>query len=185
MSYLHAILPLYKISMVEEIHNYYTAEKVGIPYVVLTGILLVVAAILILFKASAHPLSKGLSTGLLISGVLLIIIILSNKYYNDRMIKKLPDRIHETESELQQSEIQRMEKVMNISFRYSFLGFAGFITILTWLMVITSSYFWKGFFIGLLFLVLPILIADTYNSKRNKEYLDSLITNQRRISKYI
>lgn len=162
--------------MIEEIHNYYTAEKAGVPYVVLAGIFLVGAGILILFKASAHPISKGLATGLLISGVLLIVIILSNRYYNDRMIKKLPNRIDETELELQQSEIQRMEKVMNVSFRYAFLGFAGFITILAWLMVGTPSYFWKGFFIGLLFLVLPILIADTYNSKRNKEYLESVKT---------
>ncbi len=92
------------------------------------------------------------------------------------MIKELPNRIDETELELQQSEIGRMEKVMNVSFRYAFLGFACFITILAWLMVAIPSYFWKGFFIGLLFLVLLILIADTYNSKRNDEYLESLKT---------
>jgi|GEM_PF-1466135 len=162
--------------MIEEIHNYYTAEKAGVPYVVLAGILLVGAGILILFKASAHPISKGIATGFLISGGLLIVIILSNKYYNDMMIKELPNRIDETELELQQSEIGRMEKVMNVSFRYAFLGFACFITILAWLMVAIPSYFWKGFFIGLLFLVLLILISDTYNSKRNDEYLESLKT---------
>ncbi|VXD14584.1 hypothetical protein [Marinoscillum sp. 108] len=107
--------------MIEEIHNYYTAEKAGVPYVVLAGILLVGAGILILFKASAHPISKGIATGFLISGGLLIVIILSNKYYNDMMIKELPNRIDETELELQQSEIGRMEKVMNF-FSLCFLG---------------------------------------------------------------
>lgn len=142
---LNATLHLFSNIMIEEIHNYYTAEKAGVLYVVFTGILIACAGLLILIKASTHPVSKGLATGLLISGVLLIIIILSNKYYNDLKLKELPNRRLETEEELQRSEMLRIDKVLNISFRYAFLGFAVCLTFLVWIIIISQSYFWKGF----------------------------------------
>ena len=65
-----------------------------------------------------------------------------------------------------------MEKVMNVTFRYAFIAFATITTILIWITVFTKSYYWKGFSIAFILLVLILLIFDTYNSKRNAAYFE-------------
>lgn len=67
-----------------------------------------------------------------------------------------------------------MEKVMNVSFKYAFISFFVLIILLTGAMLFSRSYYWKGMSLAFILFVLVLAIADTYNSKRNQEYLQTL-----------
>lgn len=156
--------------MLQHIYQYYTDEKSGFAYALSAGIIFLLIGLLFWMKFSANPISKGLGTGLAIAGAILIIGSFSTQYYNNKQIQSLSQRRTETELQLQQSEMQRMDKVMNVTFRYAFITFGVLITSLILIVIISKSCYWKGFCFAFIFLVLFVLIADTYNSKRNAEY---------------
>lgn len=160
--------------MLDLIYQYYTAEKSAAEYTIPVGIVFVVIGFLFWQFLSENQISKGLGLGLMIAGVLIISILLANRQYNIKMIDGLSNRKLEQTEQLKQTEINRMEKVMNVSFKYAFISFFVLIILLTGAMLFSRSYYWKGMSLAFLLFVLVLAIADTYNSKRNQEYLQTL-----------
>jgi len=102
--------------------------------------------------------------------MLIISTLLANRQYNIKMIDSLSNRKLEQTEQLKKTEINRMEKVMNVSFKYAFISFFVLIIFFTGAMLFSRSYYWIGMSLAFVLFVLIFAIADTYNSKRNKEY---------------
>ncbi|SDL94358.1 hypothetical protein SAMN05421823_10996 [Catalinimonas alkaloidigena] len=160
--------------MLEHIHQYYAAEKAASVYALPAGISFVLTGLLLGLQSSVNPLSKGLGTGLTVAGGLLLLLIVSNGCYNTKMIERLRERKNETDLQLQQAEIQRMTQVLDVSFRYALIACSVLITGLTWFALLSPDYYWKGISLSFVFFALALMIADTYNAKRNKEYLEAI-----------
>ncbi|MDR6545046.1 hypothetical protein J2810_001088 [Chryseobacterium rhizosphaerae] len=158
--------------MLQHIYQYYLGEKSGVIYALSTGVIFLLTGIFLLLKFHINPISKGLGTGLVIAGIILITGSFSTQYYNNQKIKSLVERKAETETQLQKSEIQRMDKVMNVTFHYAFITFAMLVIGLSLVILFSKSFYWKGFSIAFIMMILFIWIADTYNSKRNAEYFE-------------
>lgn len=101
-------------NILELIHQYYTAEKSAAEYTISVGIVFVVIGFIFWQFLLENQISKGLGLGLMIAGVLLTGILLANRQYNIKMINSLSKRKLLNNEQLKQTEIKRMEKVMNV-----------------------------------------------------------------------
>ncbi|RQO30823.1 hypothetical protein DBR32_08870 [Taibaiella sp. KBW10] len=160
--------------MLERMHQYYIDEKSVFAYALGAGILFLLIGFCLWQKFSINPISKGLGTGLLIAGLLLVVGSFSTRYYNEKKISELSVHKGVNEIQLRQSEIQRMDKVMNQTFKYAFITFTVLIISLVLFIVFSKSYYWKGFSMAMMLLVVLLLISDTYSAQRNAAYQEYL-----------
>lgn len=160
--------------MLEHIRQYYIDEKgLSIPAFAAAATVLALAAFL-LVKHAAHPLARGMGTGLVVAGVLLTVAGFSARNFNEKKLKELTARVAVPELELQQSEVARMDKVMNVTFRYAFIAFVVLmLAAMLWIMLTKSAY-WRGMGVALMILVALATIGDSFNAYRNARYLDTV-----------
>ena len=160
--------------MIELLRQYYLDEK-GISGPAFTAaILSLLLAVLLLLRHSAHPVAKGMGTGLIGVGVLLFVIAFTARTFNQRKLDELGSRTSVPELELQQSEVTRMEKVMNVAFRYAFVSFAAImLAAMVWILLTNSAY-WRGIAIAVMILAALATIGDSFNAYRNARYLDAV-----------
>jgi phosphatidylserine synthase len=156
--------------MIALIQQYYIDERNGaIPAFIAAFIFLILGCIC-LFKFSANPLSKGMGTGFLIMVALLITLGISSTIFNNNKLAHLKTIQTQSEQSLQQSEIQRMDKVMNITFKYAFITFAVLMAAGLCIILFVKNEYWKGMGIALMALVLLAIISDSFSMQRNGRY---------------
>jgi len=156
--------------MIELILQYYTDEKNGFIPALVAAILFLILGSLLFFKFSGNALAKGMGTGFLVVAALLFVMAVSTSYYNNNKIKSVRELNTHSETALRQSEITRMDKVMNVTFRYAFISFAVLMIIALSIILFTKSEFWKGIGISLMILVALAIIFDSFNMQRNRGY---------------
>lgn len=160
--------------MIQQILNYYHDEKHGSVIAVVAGIILFLSAALIWKLFSENPIAKGLSTGFFTTGSLVLIIGISGVFYNNGKIRSVELLKDQKEQSLQQNEITRMDKVMNKTFKYAFITFGILMAAAMALTLITTSWYWKGLGIALIFFIALITLSDTFSMHRNGNYLETI-----------
>lgn len=160
--------------MIELLRQYYLDEKGISGPAFIAATLSILLAALLLLRYSTHPVAKGMGTGLIGVGVLLFVIAFSARVFNQRKLDELGSRAFVPELELQQSEVARMEKVMNMTFRYAFVSFAAImLAAMVWILL-TKSPYWRGMGIAVMILVALATIGDSFNAYRNARYLETV-----------
>lgn len=156
--------------MIYSIRHYYSDEKWGAIMAFVVALLVLTIALRLRLKSRTDPFVRGLTTGLLVVSILLLGLGTGSFVYNTQQITATATRIRQSEHMLQQQELVRMERVMNVTFPAAFLAFA--ILLLVALLVIrfAGNAYWKGMGSALLLLVILLIISDSYSWRRNKAY---------------
>ena len=153
--------------------QYYLGERgIALPAFIAAGAVLLIA--LLCFKNAANPVAKGMGTGLLIVCALLITLATSALLVNGKMLATLPDPATTNERALQQSELQRMDKVMNVTFHYAFIAFVVLMLGAMLAILLTKNDYWRGMAIALMVLVALATVADSFNARRCRLYVEAV-----------
>ncbi len=171
------------MQILEHIRQYYIDEKQGVIYATITGFIFLLVSAFIWLKFSENPLSKGIATGFFFIAVLLLVISVSSSIYNNKKIAAISQLYaqsrsspQQSESSLQQSEIARMEKVMNVTFKYAFISFSALMLLALAIILFSNNYYWKGIGISLMLLTALLIISDSFSMQRNKAYQQTIIS---------
>ncbi|WP_429933924.1 hypothetical protein [Chryseobacterium sp. MIQD13] len=160
--------------MIEYIHQYYSDEKQGAVYALIASVVLLISGIFIWLKFSDNQMSKGIAVGFLVISMLLLGGAISTISYNNRKLAAVENLKDKSEAELQRDEVQRMDKVMNVTFRYAFISFAVLMGVAVLMIIILPNEFWKGISISLMILVCLLIISDSFSKQRNQIYFDMI-----------
>jgi uncharacterized membrane protein len=87
-----------------------------------------------------------------------------------RKISEVQQLINQDNRTLQQSEIARMEKVLQSSYTASLIFATAIIVIGLILIFIHSSQLWKGIALGLLILGTTLHVVEHFSMKKNADY---------------
>ncbi len=175
LSYLYTINP-FKMQMLEHIRQYYTDEKGGALYAVIAGFLFILISTFLWLRFSENPLSKGIATGFIFIGALLLVMSVATSVYNNKKIEGTKELRSASDLSLQQSEISRMEKVMNVTFKYAFISFTLLMLVALSIILVSKNYYWKGIGISLMLLVALTIISDSFSMQRNKAYQQKILS---------
>lgn len=160
--------------MIEQMQQYYQDEKAGAFIAFIAAAILLIAGGVIWFKFNDNPLSKGIAVGFIAIAILLEIGGIVTTNYNNQKLADLQEIKIEDPNSLRQSELERMEKVMNGTFRNAFIAFAVLMILALVIIIFTKNYFWKGIGISFMILVALLIISDSFSMKRNKEYQEAI-----------
>lgn len=156
--------------MLDHIRQYYLDEKSNaIPAFIAAAVMLLLG-LLLFFKYGSNAVAKGMGTGFLVVAVLGLVMGFSATAFNNKKLAELETRTTTNDQELRTSELQRMDKVMNVTFRYAFIAFGVLMMAAMLLIIFTKSDYWRGIGIGLMVLVALAVVFDSFNMKRNREY---------------
>lgn len=155
------------------IRQYYLGERaIAQPAFIVAGAVLLIA--LLCLKNAANPVAKGMGTGLLIVCALLVTVGVSAMIYNGKKLETLPEPTTTTEAALQQTELDRMDKVMNVTFRSAFITFTVLMLAAMLVILLTKNDYWRGMAIALMILVALATIGDSFNARRCGLYLEAV-----------
>jgi hypothetical protein len=156
--------------MLHHIRQYYLDEKGNaVPVFIAAAICLLIGGLL-MFKYSGNALAKGMGTGFLIIAVLMLGLGVSSILFNNTKLAALTERAATSEHDLRESELQRMDKVMDGTFRYAFITFGVLMMVAMGVIIGTKSDHWRGLGIALMVLVALAVVFDSFNLRRNREY---------------
>ncbi|MFY0252542.1 hypothetical protein ACDQ55_01175 [Chitinophaga sp. 30R24] len=156
--------------MITYIHQYYLAEKGTAMIGIILGILFLVIALLLWKLSPDNPLTKGLITGLLVSGLLQLVLTGSYTVVLSRKIAGLSQLQVQTDRVLQETEISRMKKVFASTYPMALAMDTVFIVMGLLLVFITSSPFWKGIGLSLMALGTVAHIGEAFSMQKNAAY---------------
>jgi 4-amino-4-deoxy-L-arabinose transferase-like glycosyltransferase len=158
------------MQLLEQIRQYYADEKSGAVYALAAGFIFLSVSAWLWLRFSSNQLSRGLATGFIFAGVLLLVMGIGSIFYNNNKIKGTEKMQAVSERSLQQSEILRMDKVMNVTFHYAFIVFAILMVLALIIILFGRNEYWKGIGIVLMLLVAMVIISDSFSMQRNKAY---------------
>lgn len=159
-----------------DIEQYFNAEKQESLVFIIIGVAGFVAAILCFFvwKQSFY---KGMSIPFFIVGVLLGIVGYTVYKRSDEDRKRNVYAFDMNPSELKETELPRMKKVMKafVVYRYTeiILFITGLFLYLYFIRDFTND-FWRGLGLGLAVMSLVALVADFFAENRGREYTNGL-----------
>ncbi|HEY9044964.1 MAG TPA: hypothetical protein VIN08_03680 [Ohtaekwangia sp.] len=156
--------------MIEYIRQYYLAERSGAMTGIGLGFGFLLLALLLWKLLPLSALTKGLAVGLLVAGSINLVVTISYYIYTSKRIDGLQQLVTQADSTLQQTEIQRMEKVFRSSYPVALLVDAGIILIGIILMMVNNTFFWKGFGLALMILGTVGFIGEGFSMQKNRAY---------------
>jgi hypothetical protein len=160
------------MEMIEYIKQYYQSER----SMVLVGAAIGLAFILIAFityrQYGLEQLNKGLIFTLVAGGLFLM----SGFFYAFQLNKKVVEvnSFTQTNTELQQTEIQRVEKIIAGSYKLSFIIANVLIVAGIALQFIYPNYLLRGIGLTLLIFGTTLLTIDFFSINNHKIYLESI-----------
>lgn len=112
--------------------------------------------------------------GLLAVEVLPIVAGFATRNSNERKLHELRTQSTLSETQLQQNELERMDKAMNTTFRYAFIAFVVLMVAAMLWIALTQNAYWRGMGIALMILVGLLTTGGSFNAFRNARYLDTV-----------
>jgi len=160
--------------MKEHIINYYISEKQGALWGIIIAVLFVVVAALFWRRSAHDELKRGLAYALLGTGVLMLFATTLTLLHNNQRIQNTTEIIVNSNQELQQAEIIRMEKVMATAYIGGLATFSFALVLGVLLSLISKRQILKGLGIGLLLFGIIGVSLEFISMKRNRQYLEEI-----------
>ena len=160
--------------MKEHILQYYTSEKQGAAWGIALGLIFIAVAIWLWRTAGNASLQRGLGYTLLGAGALIVLVTIITVFYNNRRILHTKEMPVASNTDLQRSEVSRMEKVMATAYigglvTFSVAAIAGIA-----LLAFAQKLLLKGVGLGLLLFGLLGIGVELFSMKRNRQYLEEV-----------
>jgi len=157
--------------VIEHIQNYYISERNGSAMAAATGAVFLIVSFLLWRFSDAGSISKGIAYSLLGAGLFFTVAGIGVVIHNNTKITETKNIKAPIEAQLQQSEIERMEKVIASSYTIPLSMFSALLIIGLLLILITRQEVWKGVAIGLLITGTLGHSTEAFSMKNNNVYL--------------
>jgi len=157
--------------VIEHIQNYYISERNGSAMAAATGVVFLIISFLLWRFSDAGSISKGIAYSLLGAGLFFTVAGIGVVIHNSTKITETKNIKAPIEAQLQQSEIERMKKVIASSYTIPLLMFSALLIIGLLLILITRQEVWKGVAIGLLITGTLGHSTEAFSMKNNNAYL--------------
>jgi hypothetical protein len=161
--------------MLQYIQQYYLAEKNTALAGIITGALFLFISFALWKFIPLSPLTKGLAVGLLVTGSLNLAMTISYRLVVNQKIIKLGQLEKVADTELQQEEVSRMEKVFSTSFKIALYVDAALILVGILIVMSDSVLFWKGIGLSLMILGTSAFIGEGFSMQKNQAYQQKII----------
>ena len=160
--------------MIEHIQNYYISERNGSAMATTAGVIFLIISFLLWRFSDAGSISKGIAYSLLGAGLFFTVAGIAVLIHNRNKITEVRSIKAPADTSLQQSEIKRMNKVINSSYIIPLIIFSALLIIGLLLILLTRQEVWKGVAIGLLITGTLGHSTEAFSMKNNNAYLTKI-----------
>jgi len=160
--------------MKEHILQYYASEKQGATWGIALGATFIVIAIGLWRTAGDTSLQRGLGYALSSAGALIVLATTVTVFYNNRRILHTREMPVASNTDLQRSEVSRMEKVMATAYIGGLVTFSVAAVVGIAFLTLAQNQLKKGVGLGLLLIGLLGVGVELFSMKRNRQYLEEI-----------